>query len=114
MRPPRAPSSLSALSFGSSWPSPVTPVWSRTTPRGASSTKCPSAGKAAHQPPKRLHFSKSVADFRLRPLHLDGQRTETVLAGRAIARLGGALERGCRVAERLRAHSQRTALESVG
>src|SRR5262249_34196128 len=56
---------------------------------------------------------KSVADFRLRPLHFDGKRAEPVLAGCAITRLGGAFQARGRIAERPRAGGQGAAPEPM-
>src|SRR4030088_585224 len=48
----------------------------------------------------KLRTGGSVADFGARPLDLDGQRPQPVLARRAITGLGGALEDGRGVAQR--------------
>src|SRR5512143_3611603 len=44
------------------------------------------------RPRRPLSCENLIADFRLRPLHFDGERTEPVLTGRAIACLGGAFQ----------------------
>ena len=56
---------------------------------------------------------RSGADFRLRSLHLDGERPQPILTRRAIAGLGCSFEGLRRIAERAGAHRQRAALQPV-
>src|SRR3981189_3450296 len=61
----------------------------------------------------KLRTGGSVADFGARPLDLDGQRSQPVLARRAIACLGSALQDGRGIAQRARADRQRAAFQAM-
>src|ERR1700704_5385818 len=54
-----------------------------------------------------------LAVFRPRPRDLDGQRSQPVLARRALARLGGALQDGRGIAQRARADRERAAPQAM-